>query len=99
LGLFLAAMAAWLHNAWRLWRARGAPQSIRILGPLLIGAMACYFWMLVSYEVSYTALESSLVFVIAGTVSAACGEYLPVRATESPALCAATSWRVSATGV
>lgn len=66
LGLFLALLAAWARLGWQLYRSKTAPQWVRAHGALLLAALALYICQVSFHELSYTQIEGSLIFFLAG---------------------------------
>jgi FkbM family methyltransferase len=65
LGLFLAVLGCWIRVGWKLTRD-GEPPWARAHGVLLLGALATYGTQMMFHELSYTAIDNSLVFILAG---------------------------------
>ena len=65
LGLYLAILIAWARRGWRLARSDN-PAWMRAHGVLLLGALATYVVQMMFHEVSYTTLDNSLLFLLAG---------------------------------
>jgi O-antigen ligase len=65
LGLYLAILIAWARRGWRLTRS-DYPAWARAHGVLLLGALATYAVQMLFHEVSYTTLDNSLLFLVAG---------------------------------
>ncbi len=65
LGLYLAILIAWARRGWRLARSDN-PAWVRAHGVLLLGALATYAVQMLFHEVSYTTLDNSLLFLLAG---------------------------------
>jgi O-antigen ligase len=66
LGLFMAVLGGWAHRAWRLARDAAEPDWARSFGPFALGIFAVYATQLMFHELSYTPLDHSLVFFVAG---------------------------------
>lgn len=66
LSLYLALLAGWARAAWRLARSSVAPDWARAQGVLLLGVLAVYVTLAMFHELSYTPIDNSLVFVLAG---------------------------------
>ncbi len=64
-GLYMAVLAGWLRAGWQLTRS-GNPAWVRWQGVLLLGALATYGVQMMFHEVSYTAIDNSLIFFLAG---------------------------------
>jgi O-antigen ligase len=65
LGLYLAILIAGARRGWRLTRSDN-PAWVRAHGVLLLGALATYAVQMLFHEVSYTTLDNSLLFLLAG---------------------------------
>ena len=65
LGLFLAVLACWIRVGWKLTRDC-EPPWVRAHGVLLLGALTTYGTQMMFHELSYTAIDNSLVFILAG---------------------------------
>lgn len=70
LGLFLVAMGLWIRNAWIVYRADDSPPWAKRQAILMLGALGVYAMQLLFHELSYTPMDNSLVFFLAGTASA-----------------------------
>ncbi|MCE9605816.1 MAG: O-antigen ligase family protein [Planctomycetia bacterium] len=70
LGLFLIAMLLWIRNAWVVYRAPASPEWAQRQAVLMLGALGVYACQLMFHELSYTPIDNSLVFFLAGTASA-----------------------------
>jgi O-antigen ligase len=66
LGLYVALLACWGRAAWQLARSRSAPQWAQAQGVLMLGVLAVYVCLGAFHELSYTSLDNSLVFLLAG---------------------------------
>jgi O-antigen ligase len=66
LGLFLAMLVAWGSTAWRLWSSPSSPSWVRAHGALLLSALLIYVCQSLFHELSYTPLDNSLMFFLAG---------------------------------
>ena len=89
LGLFLVAMGLWIRNAWIVYRADESPMWAKRQAILMLGALGVYAMQLLFHELSYTPIDNSLVFFLAGTASA----LMPRR--ETAAKPATTTSRVA----
>jgi O-antigen ligase len=80
LALYLALLTLWARDAWRLARNPGLPDWARAQGVLMLGALGTYVPLAMFHELSYTSLENSLVFLLAGlTVGLAKDEELATK--------------------
>ena len=66
LGLYVALLACWGRTAWQLARSRLAPEWARAQGVLMLGVLAVYACLGAFHELSYTSIDNSLVFLLAG---------------------------------
>lgn len=66
LALFLTVPIGWSYRAWRLWQEKELPSWERSVAPMTLGVLALYLCQLMFHELSYTPLDHSLVFFIAG---------------------------------
>ncbi len=66
LGLYLGFMLLWAAQAWRLARNRELSVTMRRHGILTLGAIAVYAPQLVFHEMSYSALDNSLLMLLTG---------------------------------
>ncbi len=92
LGLFLTMLAIWARRAWGLVRDPLAEPWARNQGLLLMGTLAAYFCQLLFHELSYTSIDHSLVFFIAGMTGGIRADWASSRVTEptvsnSPSAC------------
>jgi len=70
LGLFLAILILWGWNAWKLWNSRIAPAWARAQGLLMLGALPIYGLQALGHDLTYTPLDNSLLFLLAGLTAA-----------------------------
>lgn len=66
LGLFVAVLAGWAGAAWRLVRNPGLPDWSRTQGVLMLGVLGLYACQAMFHEMSYSPIDHSLVFLLAG---------------------------------
>jgi len=66
LGLYLAVLAGWGRAAWVLARNSDAPDWARAQGALLLGVLGVYSCQALFHELSYTPIDNSLLFLLAG---------------------------------
>ncbi len=66
--LFLFILIGWIRRGWRLWRFGDAHWK-RAHGALLLATIATYSVQMLFHEVSYTALDNSLLFLLAGVAA------------------------------
>jgi O-antigen ligase len=64
--LAVAIYGVWSIEAWRLWRDPAAPEWMRWHGLMFLAATAPYACQLMFRDVSYTPVENSLIFLLAG---------------------------------
>jgi O-antigen ligase len=85
LGLFLALLATWSRDAWRIYRNAGAPPWAKSQAALSLGVLGVYLCQSLFHELSYTPLDNSLVFFLVGVTMS----LKPLAATTSNAIEAA----------
>ncbi|MGC3966136.1 MAG: O-antigen ligase family protein [Pirellulales bacterium] len=68
--LFLAMLTYWMLEAWHTVRSTGVPRWAKLQAALLMGAVPVYVAQLLFHELSYTPMDNSLVFFLAGCSSA-----------------------------
>ncbi|MDY0170425.1 MAG: O-antigen ligase family protein, partial [Thermoguttaceae bacterium] len=83
LALFLAVLAFWSLAAWRLIANPRAPPWARSSAVLLLGAMGVYVVQGVFHELSYTPIDNSLLFILAGVTVGCHKSSNPVNAVMS----------------
>ena len=66
LGLYLAVLAGWARTAWQLARSPSPPPWARAQGVLMLGVLVVYLCVAMFHELSYTPIDNSLVFLLAG---------------------------------
>ncbi len=66
LALFLAVYIGWTIHAWRLARCSLAPDWAQRQGWLLLAVLSSLFWQMVGHEITFTPLDHSIVFLLAG---------------------------------
>jgi O-antigen ligase len=86
LGLFLAAVAMWGLDAWRLWRTQSARLWSRQIGLLFLVALGAYFVNGMFHDASAVPMANMTLFFLAGVTAA----LRPMR-QASPAAAAAAS--------
>jgi O-antigen ligase len=64
--LFLSIIACWAARAWKLARRDGAPPHVRAQGILLLGSLAVWAAQLAFHDLSFSVIDSSLIFFLAG---------------------------------
>jgi O-antigen ligase len=67
--VYLAFFAAWLRNGWRLWKNRQQPNWARAHGLILIAALACYAAQMIFHDVTYSPIDNTLLYLLAGLAS------------------------------
>lgn len=77
--MFLALLAYWGRQAWKLYRDPRSAPWVRGQCALLLGAMGIYLMQAVFHELSYTPIDNSLLFYLAGMT---CGLAAPAAATS-----------------
>jgi len=66
---YLAFFAAWMRNGWRLWKNRQQPNWARAHGLILIAALACYASQMIFHDVTYSPIDNTLLYLLAGLAS------------------------------
>lgn len=66
LGLFLTVVALWVRNAWQMYRYPQTPPWIRGVCALFLGSLCVYALQWSGHELSYSPLDHSLLFLLAG---------------------------------
>jgi O-antigen ligase len=84
LSLFLAMLVLWCLDAWRTCRSPQAAKHQKRMAALSIGAVGVYVCQLAFHELSYTPLDNSLVFFLAGAASALAARKPSTAGAELP---------------
>jgi O-antigen ligase len=84
LGLFLAAVAMWGLDAWRLWQTASAPLWARQMGLLLLVALGAYFVNGMFHDISVVPMANMTLFFLAG-LTAGLRPMLQTASAVSPA--------------
>jgi O-antigen ligase len=71
LALFLALLACWGREAWRASRDPETPPWARRQAVLLVGVLGLYAIQMTFHELSYSTIDNSLLFVLAGATMGA----------------------------
>jgi O-antigen ligase len=66
LALFLVMAGLWVQYAWRLSRGHGRPAWVRAHGVLVLCALATYGVQMMFHDVSFTSVDNSIIFLLAG---------------------------------
>jgi len=66
LGLFLALLAFWARDAWQIWRSPITPEWASVHAVLFLAALGVYAVQLLFHELTYSPMENSIVFFLAG---------------------------------
>ncbi len=64
--LLVALQLSWASASWQLLRSKLAPPWARRQGLLLLGVLAIVFWQMMAHEITFTPIDQSLVWFIAG---------------------------------
>jgi O-antigen ligase len=64
--LFLALLGGWTKAGWMLLRDERAPPWARSMALLLLAVLLMSFWQMIVHETTFTSLDNSLIFLIAG---------------------------------
>jgi O-antigen ligase len=70
LSLLIALQACWGWNAWQLIRSESTPPWARRHGLLMLGVLAVAFWQMMAHEITFTPIDQSLVWFLAGVTLA-----------------------------
>jgi O-antigen ligase len=81
---FLAVYVAWIRNAWALVRGANSPPWARTHGVLTLGVFAIAFWQMVGHEITFTPIDHSLIFFVAGVTTGLRQMYFGAAAPVSP---------------
>ena len=73
-------------SAWIVCRDASLPDWARAHGVLVLGALAIYVCQVAFHELSYTPMDNSLVFFLAGTVMGLRPAAKPAAATAAAGL-------------
>jgi len=65
-GLFLLVLGCWTRAAWRLLRSPAAPLWMRRHGLLMLCVLALAFWQMLAHEITFTPIDNSLIYFLAG---------------------------------
>jgi O-antigen ligase len=66
LALFLGVFYHWTKRGWRLARDEAAPAWMRRHAVLWLAVLAIAFWQMIGHEITFTPLDMSLIFFLAG---------------------------------
>lgn len=66
LSLFLAVLGGWAYSGWKLARDPRRPPAARRYGVLLLGVLGVAFLQMTGHEITFTTLDNSLIFFVAG---------------------------------
>lgn len=69
LSLFLALLAVWAVDAWKIARHPGTPDWIRGIAVMLLAMIAMLLPQWLGHELSYSPIDHSLLFLLAGMTS------------------------------
>jgi len=90
--LFLAVLACWTHTAWKIAGRPDAPPAAKAQALLLLGAITIWAAQMAFHEMSYSVVDNSLVFFLAGVTMGlragaghASAEAAPRAAAPAPA--------------
>ncbi|MDZ4818892.1 MAG: O-antigen ligase family protein [Planctomycetota bacterium] len=67
--LYLTVLVLWARAAWELCRGVRRPVWVRTAGVLFLCSLATYGVQMMFHEVSYTSIDNSIIFVLAGIVT------------------------------
>lgn len=66
LGLFLAVLGFWAVDAYKLWRSPVTPEWAKLQAVLFLAVLGLYAVQLLFHELTYSPMENSIVFFVAG---------------------------------
>ena len=75
--IFWGVIVGWNWSAWRLVRSSRAPPWTKQMAVLLRGVMGIAFWQMVGHEITFTPIDQSIIYFVAGCV-------VGMRATFEP---------------
>ena len=75
--IFWGVIVGWNWSAWRLVRSSRAPPWTKQMAVLLLGVMGIAFWQMVGHEITFTPIDQSIIYFVAGCV-------VGMRATFEP---------------
>ncbi len=81
-GLYMILMVAFARRIWGLWRAVEAPQWARGVAIVSACVMGVHLLQMAFHEVSFSAMENSLLYAAFGMTAACYREYVPSRKSE-----------------
>jgi len=67
--LYMGVLIGWGRTAWRLIRQEQLPHWMRYQGILTLGALGSYMIQMLFHEVTFTSVDNSLMFLLAGISS------------------------------
>lgn len=66
LGLYVVVLGLWTRYAWQLYRSQRRPPWAKTHGVLSLCALATYAVQMLFHDVTYTAIDNSILFLLAG---------------------------------
>jgi O-antigen ligase len=91
LALFVGILAAWVARGWKLWKDAEAPAWVQNHGALTLAVLAMYAMQCLFHEMSFTARDNSLVFLVAGLTSGL--HAIATRPVKATAVNLAPTWQ------
>lgn len=70
LSLFCAVLYFWTRTAWRAYRDPSVPDWARSQAVLMLGVMGVYLSQLLFHDLTYTPMDNSLMYLLAGLATA-----------------------------
>ncbi|MEX2142280.1 MAG: O-antigen ligase family protein [Pirellulales bacterium] len=64
--LYMTLLALWAHYGWRLAQGPRRPAWVKVHGVLVLCALATYSVQMLFHEVSFTSVDNSIIFLLAG---------------------------------
>jgi O-antigen ligase len=89
--LFVGILAAWALRGWRLFRNAEAPAWVQDHGALTLAVLAMYAVQCMFHEMSFTARDNALMFLVAGLTSGL--HAMATRPAAARASASALAWR------
>lgn len=66
LGLLVTVLGGWTWHGWKLARDVRGPPAARRIGVLMLGLLGIAFFQMIGHEITFTTLDNSLIFLVAG---------------------------------
>lgn len=82
--LWFGMFFSWFLAAWKLARCDTAPAWARRHGVLFVGMLGVVLWQMAGHELTFTPLDNSLIFLLAGVATTLCAKFVPAASVASP---------------